>query len=223
MMKTRLILLTIIALFVSSYGSEAQGKEITRNFKVGDFTDIHISGGFDVYFVQGNTTSIKVTGKEDDVMNVKITKKGKNLSFVHGNKSNGTSFFSKSSGNISVFITSPNLRAISIIGSGAFYAKEKIDTDIMKITISGSGYVSLKDIICDKASMEITGSGSINASKIITAKASSTISGSGTITLNNATIISAQNEIYGSGTIKIRGKVKNHNGNVYGSGSISIK
>lgn len=52
---------------------------VERNINVNDFTDISIEGSNNVYFIQGNKTSVKVSGNEEDIKRMKIYSKDNTL------------------------------------------------------------------------------------------------------------------------------------------------
>ena len=195
------------------------GKETTMAVNVKDFTELEIAGSFNVYFTQGNTTSVKVKGYEKYLKNVKITSDGKTLSIgIHKSWKNLSYFYD----DIEVYVTSPNIRGISIAGSGEFTSNNKIDTDRMFISVAGSGEVDIKDIICDKIQGEIAGSGEIDIKRITTPNAELSIAGSGDIDIENAVIDNVACEIAGSGDIELKGNIKHHTQEVAGSGSVNI-
>ncbi|MGN1376118.1 MAG: head GIN domain-containing protein [Prevotella sp.] len=215
---TFMALLTLCSCSIEK-GDKQKGKETTMAVNVKDFTEIDISGSFNVYFTQDTATSVKVKGYEKYLKNVKITSNGKTLSIGTHKSWKNFSFFYE---DIDVYITSPNIRGISIAGSGEFSSNNKIDTDRMYISVAGSGEVDINDIICDELQGEIAGSGDIDIKRITTQKASLSIAGSGDIKFDNARIDSVSCEIAGSGDIKIKGDVKHCEKDIAGSGSVEI-
>lgn len=212
----------MLAACVSENIGSDRGKETTANVKTSDFRNISITGSSTVYFVQGNKTSVKMHGKEQDIKEMDIQNINGTLK-IKTKRNNGWNLFSRNNtGDVEIYITSPNLRNVEIIGSGDFIADGKIDTDIMKISISGSGDTKIKDIICNSISVKIAGSGDVDIKKISTTEATLTISGSGDICMNNVNIGYVESKIAGSGSIRIKGKVKSHKEKISGSGDVSI-
>lgn len=218
------IIITFIALLTLcscaiERDNKRTGKETTMAVNVKDFTELEIAGSFNVYFTQGNTTSVKVKGYEKYLKNVKITSDGKTLSIgIHKSWKNLSYFYD----DIEVYVTSPNIRGISIAGSGEFKSSTKIDTDRMYISVAGSGEVDIQDIICDNLKGEIAGSGEIDIKRITTQNAELSIAGSGDIDIENAVIDNVACEIAGSGDIELKGNIKHHTQEVAGSGSVNI-
>lgn len=195
------------------------GKKTTKTIVVNDFTEIQIAGGFNVYFTQANNTSVKIRGHEKALKNVNIVSNGKTLTI--GTKKSWK-FLSFYDSDIDVYVTSPNLRSVSIAGSGEFKSSTKIDTDRMYISVAGNGEVDIQDIICDNLKGEIAGSGEIDIKRITTPNAELSIAGSGDIDIENAVIDNVACEIAGSGNIELKGNIRHHTQEIAGSGSVNI-
>ena len=195
------------------------GKKTTKTIVVNDFTEIQIAGGFNVYFTQANNTSVKIRGHEKALKNVNIVSNGKTLTI--GTKKSWK-FLSFYDSDIDVYVTSPNLRSVSIAGSGEFKSSTKIDTDRMYISVAGNGEVDIQDIICDNLKGEIAGSGEIDIKRITTQNAELSIAGSGDIDIENAVIDNVACEIAGSGNIELKGNIRHHTQEIAGSGSVNI-
>lgn len=247
-MKTVIFVLTLMAVTLQSCNvvneKDKSDKEISKEIKVSDFTDISLDGSHNVYFIQGNQTSVKVSGTEDAINDMNIYTKGNTLYITQkSDKIYSFRIFRKNHQSVDVYVTSPNLRVVNILGSGYFCSNSNIDTDKMALNLIGSGGIKMKDIICDNSEINVSGSGTIEIEGLNTAKSnigipgSGSISidntninnvtcgvtGSGTIELNNAKIEYAHSSIIGSGNIEIQGNVKEHNEDIVGSGSVNIK
>lgn len=247
-MKTVIFVLTLMAVTLQSCNvvneKDKSDKEISKEIKVSDFTDISLDGSHNVYFIQGNQTSVKVSGTEDAINDMNIYTKSNTLYITQkSDKIYSFRIFRKNHQSVDVYVTSPNLRVVNILGSGYFCSNSNIDTDKMALNLIGSGGIKMKDIICDNSEINVSGSGTIEIEGLNTAKSnigipgSGSISidntninnvtcgvtGSGTIELNNAKIEYAHSSIIGSGNIEIQGNVKEHNEDIVGSGSVNIK
>ena len=219
------IIMSFIALLLASCScaierdNKQAGKKTTKTIVVNDFTEIQIAGGFNVYFTQANNTSVKIRGHEKALKNVNIVSNGKTLTI--GTKKSWK-FLSFYDSDIDVYVTSPNLRSVSIAGSGEFKSSTKIDTDRMYISVAGNGEVDIQDIICDNLKGEIAGSGEIDIKRITTQNAELSIAGSGDIDIENAVIDNVACEIAGSGNIELKGNIRHHTQEIAGSGSVNI-
>ncbi len=224
-MKLTTILLAAAAMIITSCSSAKteKGNIVTKTVKTGEFSNIKITGSHDVHFVQGNTTSVKVKGHEGDLKNLDIRTENGNL-LISSKNNSGFSFFRiNESGDTEVFVTSPNLRGLTITGSGDFKAEGNVDTDIMAIKITGSGDAELDSLICNESKINITGSGDVDIHKLTSASAEWGITGSGSIDIENANVGKARSTVSGSGSIDVKGIVKHRENFASGSGSISIE
>ena len=218
-------ILLIVAMAMLALGScaaeisrSANKKTVTRNVKTAPFTSISMYGSMDVHYTQGNTTKIKVQTDETTMKYLEVKSDGKKL--VIKLKSPTWRMFG--SGDIDIYITSPDLTGVSISGSGDFEAERRVDTDDMTISIAGSGDVDFNDLICNSVKTSIKGSGDVEIDRLNTAKAKFSIAGSGDISVKNANIAYAKCSIAGSGDISLRGKIKSLDEDVAGSGTVSI-
>lgn len=214
----------------------------TRDITVKDFSKIKISGKANIHFTQSGTTEVELKCDAADMDKITIQNYGNTLVIKQKDKKGFNLLDSSPDESVDVLITSPNLRGITINGSGNFYAKNDIDTDMMKMKITGSGNIHLDGIICNSTDMIITGSGNTNIKRLKCGAASTKITGSGDIDIenmqagsgvfvitgsgeldiNNAFINNAICKISGSGNIGISGNVKTLKKQVYGSGEINI-
>lgn len=227
-MKLRSIMIAMVAsltLVAAASARAGMKKDVKKTvfIKTEKFKNVAVAGSFSIHYIQGKTTSVKVRGRQKDLDLIKVENKGETLSFSF-KKSKNNNWFSSSFhvDDIDVYITSPNIRKISIAGSGEFEAKGHVDTDEMTIKVSGSGEVDLKNLICNKITIDIAGSGEVDIDRITTAEARMNIAGSGSIDMENANIGYAKSEIAGSGTIELNGNIKSHNEKVAGSGEVKI-
>jgi len=247
-MKTSIIISFIAAAMsltacTSESNIQAGGKVKTEKVNVGEFSEITVSGSQNVHFIQSDTTSVIMRGPEEEIEEMDITCKNGALHIGKKRHGNISSLFKlNGSSNVDVFVSSPNMRGVTVTGSGEFEVKGSIDTDVMNIKVAGSGDVDIKDIICNRASVKVSGSGEVEIGRLTTAdctisvtgsgnididnakirRVESSVTGSGDINLGNAVIGHAESQLTGSGDIRIKGSVKSHHEKTTGSGDIKI-
>ncbi|MCR4853338.1 MAG: DUF2807 domain-containing protein [Prevotella sp.] len=181
-----------------------------------------IAGGFDVFYEQADTSTIRVVGSADALKDIDIRLDGNTL--VIGMKENSNFFnMSKDFEDVEIYITSVDLIDVSIAGSGDFKAPNKVDTDRMSLSVAGSGDIEFNDIICDALKAEIAGSGEIDVRNIVTGDTKLAIAGSGDMDFHFTKGGNVQVEIAGSGDVKLSGKVSSTNYDIAGSGEIDDK
>ena len=142
-----------------------------------------------------------------------------------------------------VYVTSPDIVAVRLNGSGDFVSEKKVDTDNMAITLRGSGDISFDDLLCDRCKVDLIGSGDITLDRLEAQSASATLIGSGDIRLKLIKVLDTTLSVKGSGDIKaefgkgcgavdcdlngsgdisLQGKVARFHQSKHGSGDIDI-
>lgn len=196
-------------------------KQVTQNRAVGYFSKIESRGSADIRFVQGKGSSVRIVGPKSAVDNMLLEKKGDALTIT---QRSGSHIFNNDYGNVTIYITSPDITAVSIIGSGSFTATSDIDTDNLYMTIKGSGDIALRGVVCDAATLETRGSGDIECGAIDTRSAKVSSIGSGDIEMKSLKADNANFLARGSGDITAALKnVATTNIATYGSGDIAVR
>jgi len=217
------------AFFASVQGS---GHVVSEERSVAKFHEIHLQTSADVEVTQGPTTSISIEA-EDNILPLIHTDVKENALVITNEQNVLTSK------GITIRITTPDLSAVVIDGSGSvktltpFSGKTftalvagcgDLDADLsydqIKTSIDGSGDMTLRGKTQDYHG-EISGAGSIHALDLQAETGSVDISGSGDGEVNCARALKA--EVSGSGDILYRGDPPSLHTSISGSGSISKK
>ncbi len=189
-------------------------------YLVEPFERIEMLGFFDVEYTQGDSISVRVESSVPISDKVVVTNDGPTLRLDMNNKVRLTNLMNGRN-HIKFFITSPDLVAISLLGSGEFDARGKLDTDNLQITIAGSGDIEFDDIICDAVRAEVIGSGDIELKNVEAPSAQFRITGSGDIKAHLKDCGDVKAELTGSGDIKLDGNAKSMKKIKSGAGEIS--
>ena len=148
-----------------------------------------------LYLKQGNVQSLELEGDKDDlndieteVVNGQLRIKMEdhhwfNWSFTH---------------DVDVYITVPDLDAISLGGSGRIIGNSKIQSENLRLSVSGSGHMQL-EVISDDLKLDVSGSGKME------------------VALNAGHV---DQHISGSGGINISGNARNVDLAISGSGKL---
>ncbi|MBQ0057167.1 MAG: DUF2807 domain-containing protein [Bacteroidales bacterium] len=232
----------------------ANAETIEKNINIRDFCRIELNGSDKVIYTQGESYSVTVKAEKEDIDKVEISKEGETLYIQSKNSVNiSRGFFdfihdimngtvNDQNADITIYVTSPDLIGVSVVGSGDFKSNEKVDTDNLSITIKGSGDIDFNDIICDNVNVQLAGSGDVNIKSIESIIANYELRGSGDIKVNQQRVKATDllvvgsgdievrcndcelvnANVTGSGDIRIKGNIKNLNKNVRGSGDISV-
>ena len=205
--------------------AEDGGPTVSRNYRVGTFDQVEVSGPFDVQIRTGPGTSVSARGPqkllEHTVVEVKdgkllIRPEHRNGWFKGGWHFNGEAQFT---------VTVPQLHAASIAGSGDIRVDQvkgdrfdgtvagsgglevgAVDVQALKLTIAGSGGAKTGNGRAQTASFDIAGSGDIDAKGVQAQTASVSIAGSGNVAAHATTTASVS--IMGSGDVEVTGGAK---------------
>ena len=204
----------------STMGSD---KVIERNLNVARFSKVEMYTSADVKFVQGTRTSVRVVGNADLVDNLTIeqsrgclalkSKGGRTLTWGNRRKSQ-----------LTVYVSSPRLDGVKIIGSGDFDANGYIDTDNLDVQVNGSGDVKIGRVTCKNLKCKLQGSGDMSVGSAICTSADFTLNGSGDMDVKRLKAVNANLQVNGSGDLDARldGVSKTMLG-VAGSGDLDVE
>ncbi len=159
MMKATRIFITGMILAVlltvsSSFSMNGEGEREKRD--VGKFNKIGLAVSADLYLKQGNTSEVIIEADEKTLERLETeVKNGKLIiKFDSWRFSNYPRF--------KIFITTPEINALNVSGSGDIIAESTIETDDIAFGISGSGDINMEDLTAETAKVAISGSGNVN-------------------------------------------------------------
>jgi hypothetical protein len=233
-------LLLSIATIVSFSAVQAQKKvkgngnitTITRT--TSDYDGIQCAGSFDYVLVAGTEGNISIEGEENLLEYIVTEVKDNDLIIKIENNINLQTSYNKT---IKITIPFKEIRKVSLSGSGDLWNESKIKTDKFKVSIAGSGDVTL-DMEASSTDANVTGSGDLTL-KGTTTNLDINVTGSGdfhgfdlqatntdvSVTgSGDADVVCNGNfkaRVAGSGDIQYKGNPKTEDTKVAGSGSIS--
>ena len=176
------------------------------------FTGIGIGIHADVYYTMGNSHEIKIEGDPQDMEDL-ITKVENGM--LHLKYEDWRISRSK----LTIYITSKELDKVSLSGSGKFIADQKINSEEMSLSVSGSGDLNFSNLFVEELDVKISGSGNAIIEKGTAEEADLKISGSGKFLAEGFEVSEFSAAISGSGSCKITvtGELESR---ISGSGSI---
>jgi len=203
---------------------EAPGRNITRNYQVGNFQQIEVAGPYDVEVRTGTNPSVSANGSEKLLEKTVVEVKGDKLLIRPENNHSFFHFGWSSRGKAHFTVTVPQLSGATIAGSGDVQV-DKVQGDRFEGTVAGSGGIvvgnmdvqTLKLAIAGSggvkgsgkaksADYDIAGSGGIDGSGIVAEQAKISIAGSGDVKAHATG--SADVSIMGSGDVEVSGGAK---------------
>ena len=192
------------------------GPSVTRNltWTGGDRLTVEIPG--DVTYVQGDTPSVVVTGKQSMVDRVNLI--DGRLTWDRDDDSTEHVVFGWShNSRLRVVITAPSVKAFDL-ESSADLSIRAYDQPTFALTVSGSGDVDAAGQT-QTATIDISGSGDSDLSALQTTDASVDTSGSGDVSVGPSG--AARIDISGSGDVDLTRRPANLQQSISGSGDIS--
>ena len=180
----------------------------TRQVK--PFNVINNESPIDIIYVQSDIQSVIVQGDEPY------------FEKLHTDVSNGRLTIKMDKGNyrnvrLRIKISSPDIRSITMAGSGDLICDSDISTDDtfsisiaaaqLNVSVAGSGDIDIESVETGASSFSIAGSGDARIERLTATEAIINIAGSGDINIKRAVIDEDTDiKIAGSGDVKINGK-----------------
>jgi len=211
------------------FGIEGEGPVVSQTIEVSSFSGIDISISANVVYTQGDIQEVRVEGQQNIINNLE-TDVDSDVWDIEFDKN------TRNYKDLTIYITTPEVHTLDISGSGKIETLSLIETDNLRMNISGSGKVicsantnTLTSSISGSGSVSISGSGqsqdihisgagAYNATSFVTATAEVKISGSGNckVQVNEKldTDISGSGSVYYSGNPQVNSKIS-------GSGRVS--
>lgn len=203
--------------------AEEAGPAVSRDFTVGFFDQIEVSGPYDVAVHTGGNPSVSVKGPENLVERMDVRVEDGRL-LIRPRKEEGR-FQWGNRGHVEVQVTAPALRGAEITGAGDIridrvqgqnftagirgsgdLSIDTLEAQAFTASIAGSGDIRASAGRTDQLDLKIGGSGDIDTQGVKAKSASATISGSGNITATATDTAAVR--IYGAGDIEIKGGAK---------------
>ena len=217
-MKTKLATAFILFAFILTV-IQVQAEEQTR--KVDPFTEISLRIGAKVHLEQGAKQNLEIVAKSSTLDEIVTEVKDGKLIIRFPNKDYFWKTFQP--GEITIYITTPEINGLGVSGSGDIIAENEIKTKILDLGVSGSGNIRLSELSAERVKAAISGSGDIVlASKTAAQDLSVAISGSGNFKGFDFNADDVSVKIAGSGNVDIEAN-KNLYVRLAGSGNVTYK
>lgn len=136
---------------------------------VGNFDAVRLIGSYDVVYSQGKTTKVEVVAP-DNMMDMITTEVKNGTLTISTKKIAGVTVISRTSDDVTVYVTSPTLTEMNLIGSGDITAKDPVKSDRLRLNLQGSGDMDFSNIECKNLTANLQGSGDMKISKVSTSE-----------------------------------------------------
>lgn len=229
--KLKIHLFTIlIVLFIVPVRSQ----DNRETLKLPEFDEVHMATSGEVFVKQGNKTEVILDASERRKENLEVEVRGGRLYI--GNKRGWNWRDWKNGGDLVVYVTIKDIRALKVSSSGKIFGEGVLKTDNMDLAVSGSGRIEIETEADDLESsisgsgkielagkcayndVSISGSGRLLAEDLESEEYYISISGSGNCRINVTKRIEAR--VSGSGRVYYKGNPDKVDSRVSGSGSV---
>lgn len=244
-MRKLLLMTFMVVAFIASAtaktGNKSLAKTTVRLPLLTGFKQIANATFADIDYRQRKEWSVEVTGPEYlvELISAQVTGDRLDIKFTKNNvrKPGGDKY------KLRLTVSSPELKACTLRGSGDFEAHSDISTDCLTMKVEGSGDIDLRGVsartleiwikgsgdvetercdIGERLLLSVEGSGDIDVKAKTVTNVKATVAGSGDIDIDLDRCETADLLTRGSGDIKFRGQVRQTNTSVHGSGEIDI-
>ena len=154
-MKTTRITFTAILAFLMTMVANADNVER----EVASFSEISLRVPAKLYVEQGEKQSVEIVAKSSTLDELITEVKGRELIIRFAAKNYIFKDFTP--GKIEIFVTVPEVNALSLSGSGDIINDGPIESRILDLAVSGSGDIVLDDLKSERVKVAISGSGNV--------------------------------------------------------------
>lgn len=194
---------------------KASKNYVTKQIKVSDFDQIAVSGSLDVtYTQQSGKPKVEIYTSDNivDLLDIYVKNGKLNLGF----KKNVKVSYNK----LEIRVTSEDLNAVNVAGSGDFKFTNGLKTDQLKMNVAGSGDIECKQLKAADIDISVAGSGDLKIENALVTSVNASVAGSGTVKISGSAD-KANYSVAGSGDLYANDfKVQNISASVAGSGDI---
>jgi hypothetical protein len=212
------ILIPFLMLGACSVGEAGESPRASRDFAVGAFDRISLSGSPNVVVTVGGAPSVRAEGDSEllEKLEIKVEDGVLRIGYKRGNWSFG---WRKDHAPVTIHVSAPAIRGAEVAGSGDMRI-DKVEGGDFAGDIAGSGEIQLASLRARNASFSIAGSGGVTASGTAET-AEFEIAGSGDVRAGGLQVRSAKVSIAGSGNVETRA-TESANVEIMGSGDVVV-
>lgn len=195
------------------------GPTVSRNYQVGAFREIVVSGPYDVQVRTGSNPTVSAQGSEKLLERTTVEVKGDKL-VIRPEKNRSWFGGWSSKGKASFTVTVPELSGATIAGSGDIRV-DRIRGDEFEGAVAGSGALTVEAVEVRKLSLSIAGSGEVRAGGGRVQTADYDIAGSGDLDAGAVASTDLKVSIAGSGNVRANA-TGTANVRIAGSGDVAV-
>lgn len=163
------------------------GRAESEKRNVGEFSKITLIGSYKVICTLGKDCSVVVEAPKEIAEQLQTEVKKGTLT-ISKKKIAGVNVISsdKENSKTTVYVTTPKLHDIKLIGSGDIIVKGKLTSDNgLTATLSGSGNIELDEVVANYTQFSLAGSGDIKVNSVKGQQTELKLAGSGDMVVKN--------------------------------------
>jgi len=220
-MKKFHLALCVILLFVifsSCRKIVGKGPVVTETRQTASFNGLELKINANVYFTQDPVFKVELQAQENILDEIETTVINNNLQ-IRLRRPNTRI---RSSDGITIYVSGPDVRSLTVEGSGYLEAPAPLTLPNLGLQVNGSGSIRINNANTTQLDAGIDGSGHITVSSGNANSANVRINGSGLLDASGILVKDADASISGSGNILVFA-TQNLHARISGSGSIMYK
>lgn len=195
---------------------KASNVYVTKQIRIDDFDRLEVAGSMDVVYkqVKGKPTlEIYTADNIVDLVKTEVVNGTLKIGFKKG--------YSISYNKLIIRVSSEDINAISLAGSGSIDLANGVKTNKMNISLAGSGDVMGKNIFCQEdLRIALSGSGDVTMQQLACNQFDVSLAGSGDVLMKDVNVHTAKVSLAGSGCVEMYGKTDKSHFELAGSGEI---
>lgn len=210
-----LLIMLVASLFFASNIHAQDSDFYSRNYDIGEFSELFLEGAFGVELIQGNKSSLEVRASDEKAFDyLNVTEKG---DLLHLHVDRKPFDFSK----VTLLVTFEDMQRLRIFGGIKLETRGFIDLDDLEMLLEGGAKVNLQlkaehieidnrgGVLCEisgiaqSLNVRLAGAGHVNAGELKAEDVTFRIEGIGTGVVHATKTLDAT--IKGAGKIKYRG------------------
>ena len=195
---------------------KASNVYVTKQIKIDDFDRLEVAGSMDVVYKQvKGKPSLEIYTADNivDLVKTEVVNGTLTIGFKKG--------YSISYNKLIIRVSSEDINAISLAGSGSIDLANGVKTNKMNISLAGSGDVMGKNIFCQEdLRIALSGSGDVTMQQLACNQFDVSLAGSGDVLMKDVNVHTAKVSLAGSGCVEMYGKTDKSHFELAGSGEI---
>jgi hypothetical protein len=212
-MKRVIYFCAIIAGLILLTGNSSGQSVVKETRDVSGFTGVSFGMAGNLVIKLGSSYNVVLEGDSKYIRDIETTIRNGRLVIRRDN------FGMFNNERVNVYITMPEVKSLGLSGSGKATVEGTLKTDILDLSVSGSGKISVPEVVVNEMNCSISGSGDIYVEGGHVGKADLSISGSGGYVGDNVVIKDFKAGISGSGSCSCNVS-ESLNASISGSGNV---